>query len=508
VTGDTPNLDPQVGYTNDSDEADFMVYVPLVTYASKQGVAGSQLIPGLAEALPTISADQLTYTLRLRPGLTFSDGGPVVASDFTKAIERSIKIQWGGASFYAHIEGAAAYGAGKATSISGITTDDKTGTIRIQLTQPFGPFVNVLAFEASAPIPASTPMKALSVDPPLGVGPYTFGKVVPNVSYTLVRNPAFAKFRIPGIPTGYADTVDVTVDSNRETRAREVLDNTADIFEGAMPSDVLEQARSQPQRYQDVSTPSVYYYFLNVEVPPFDNKQARLAVNMAIDRTGLARLSDGALTPGCYFVPPGIPGHVDGPCPFGDPNKVPSAATVAKAKAMIAKAGLAGSKVTVWGPVGDPEQSADEYFTDLLNKLGFTASLKSLSSAVYYQTIGKHSVEPQVGIDSWQEDFPNPADFYFLLSKAGIQPVNSQNNGNVDDPYIEAKLAKLDEVPSTQLATVVPQWQNLERYVAKQADVAVLGYAATPKFTSDRVDFPSAVLSPVNSWEFSTVRLK
>ena len=63
--------------------------------------------------------------MTLRSGLTYSDGTPVKASDFTHAIERSIKISWGGSSFFTgYIAGAGDYGSGKATDISGIVTDD------------------------------------------------------------------------------------------------------------------------------------------------------------------------------------------------------------------------------------------------------------------------------------------------------------------------------------------------------------------------------------------------
>ncbi|MDT4980330.1 MAG: peptide/nickel transport system substrate-binding protein, partial [Pseudonocardiales bacterium] len=198
VQGTSPDsLDPQFSYTTQGAEADDMVYTPLLQYAVKSGTAGTQLIPGLAAALPTVSSDQKTYTLTLRPGLTYSDGTAVKASDFTHAIERACKISWGGKSFYTgYIAGAAAYDSGTASTISGIKTNDSTGQITITLTQPYGAFANLLAFPSSAPIPSSTPMKVLSNTPPVGVGPYKFGKIVPNASYQLVKNPSFAGFKI------------------------------------------------------------------------------------------------------------------------------------------------------------------------------------------------------------------------------------------------------------------------------------------------------------------------
>jgi peptide/nickel transport system substrate-binding protein len=512
VTGTAPDsLDPQFGYTTQAIEADNMVYTPMLTYAFKEGTAGTQLQPGLAVALPTVSADRKTYTIKMRPGLTFTDGSKVVASDFTHGIERAIKISWGGKSFFTgYIQGAADFDAGKATGISGIKTDDATGTITITLTKPYGAFANLLAFPASSPVPASTPMKVLSNTPPAGIGPYKFGKIVPNASYTLVKNPAFAGFKIPNIPTGFVDTVQVTVNSNTVTEAQSVLNNQADVFDpgDTVPATVLASAQAQKARYTKESVAQNFYFFLNTKVAPFNNLAARTAVNMAMDRTALARLSSGSLTPACYFLPPTIVGHIDGPCEFGDPTKVPSADTVAKAKKMIADAGLAGTKVTVWSETRSPRQEFSAYMADLLNKLGFNASLKVIQDSVYFQTVGNQSLYPQIGFADWSQDFPNPSDFYLLLSKAGIQATNSQNYGNVDDPQIESQLATLQQVPATQLQSSTDGWQTVEKRTASQAYTATYGYQTVPKFTSNRVNYQQSVLHAVNYLEFSTVELK
>ncbi len=515
LEGTSPDsLDPNFSYTTQGQEGDLMVYTPLLAYAAKPGIPGTQLIPGLATALPTVSADSLTYKMTLRPGLKYSDGTAVKASDFTHTIERSIKIAWGGSSFFTgYIKGAAEYGAGKATGISGIVTDDATGSIAITLTQAYGAFDNILAFEAAAPIPSSTPMKVLSNTPPVGVGPYTFSKIVPNASYTLTKNPLFAGFNIPGIPTGFADTIQVNVQSNTTTEGDQVLNNQADIFDpgDTVPAGVLSQIPSQAKdRYEKVPLASTYYFFMNTKVAPFNNVAARQAVSMAIDRTALARLSSGSLTPGCFFLPPAIIGHPSASsCPTaGDPTVSPSAATVAKAKAMIASAGLAGTKVTVWSETRSPRQEFCAYLADLLKQLGFDAQLKVVADAVYFQTIGNQSLNAQVGFADWSQDFPNPSDFYLLVSKAGIQATNNENFGNVDDPKIESQLATLEKIPAAQLASSESGWQALDTYVETQAYTATYGYETAPKFMSNRVDFADAIFNPVYYIMFSTVSLK
>src|SRR6266851_6846305 len=122
------SLDPGMAYTTQGLEPDQTAYIPMTTYAHASGTAGGTLIPGLATALPTISSDGKTYTMTMRPGLVFSNGQPVKASNFTFAIERALKIPWGGSSFItSNVVGAEAYAKGSAKTISGITADDATG---------------------------------------------------------------------------------------------------------------------------------------------------------------------------------------------------------------------------------------------------------------------------------------------------------------------------------------------------------------------------------------------
>ena len=54
-----------------------------------RGIAGTRLVPELAEALPTISPDRLTYTFTVRRGERLSNGEPVTAASFARALERA-----------------------------------------------------------------------------------------------------------------------------------------------------------------------------------------------------------------------------------------------------------------------------------------------------------------------------------------------------------------------------------------------------------------------------------
>ncbi len=510
LMGTAPDsLDPALGASTQSYEATWLAYTGLVTYAHASGSAGAQLIPGLATALPAISADGKTYTFTLRKGLLYSNGEAVKASDFAHTLERAIKLGWGNKQFLTgYIAGAEAYDEGKAHSISGIAANDATGLITVKLNAPFGPFLNVLAFPAAGLVPASTPMKPLPNDPPAGVGPYEIAHVVPNQSFEMAGNPHWKSEAITGIPGGAA-RVDVKVVTNNQSAAEQVLGNSADVFDwnDSVPGTLLPQVHAQAAaRYAQEPTVSTEFFFLNTQAKPFSSQLVREAVNYAIDRRALSRLDGGMLTPACYLLPIGMPGHPSGPCPYGDPNAAPN---TAKAKELIAQSGLAGTSVDVWSESHPPHKEYADYYASVLNAIGLKATVKIVAAAQYPATIGNiKNVNPQTGWIAFSQDFPNPVDFYQLLDAESISPTENHNLSQVNDPHIQSELAALSPVPSSKLSTVVGKWEALDEYTAQKAYLAVLGYDEAPKFTSERINFGALVFHPVYGNDWSTLQLK
>jgi peptide/nickel transport system substrate-binding protein len=504
------SLDPGMGYTTQAWEPDWLTYTPLVTYAHANGAAGSQLIPGLATALPVISDGGKTYTLTLRKGLVFSNGQPVKASDFAYTVERAIKIPWGGSGQFmtAQIAGATAYSTGKAKTISGITTNDSTGQIVIHLVTPYGAFDNVLAFPTLGIIPSGTPFKNEPNSPPPGVGPYLITNIVPNVSYSLVQNPHWASMNIPGIPAGHVK-FNVKISSNVSANALSVLNNSADYFDAydTVPGSLLPQIKSQaPGRFSFVNPgASTFYIFLNTKTKPFSSQLARQAVVTGLDQNAMNRLGSGTLKPGCFFLPPGLVGHSNAPCPYGDPA---SGGNLAKAKALVTQSGMAGQPVTVWSETRTPRQQWMTYYTSFLNSIGFKATQKVIADATYFTTIGNLKLNPQTGFADWNQDFPNPVDFYLLLSGGAILPTNNQNFGQVNDPNVNAQVNTLGQVPTPQLGSVASKWQAVDQYVAKKAYVAVFGYQTFPLFVSDRLNYGAIQFNPVYGPDWSSFQLK
>ena len=64
----------------------------LVAFNQASGLAGTQLVPDLAVSLPTPTDGGRTYTFQLRPGIRYSNGRPVKASDFRSTFERDFEI--------------------------------------------------------------------------------------------------------------------------------------------------------------------------------------------------------------------------------------------------------------------------------------------------------------------------------------------------------------------------------------------------------------------------------
>jgi len=101
-------------------------------------------------------------------------------------------------------------------------------------------------------------------------------------------------------------------------------------------------------------------------------------------------------------------------------------------------------------------------------------------------------------------DFPNPADFFRVLTPS---PIADGNFGELDDPYLNARLAALATTPATDRGSLADQGRSIDQYVAKRAYVAVLGYPTFPALTSDRIDYGAVVLSPEYGWDWTSFQV-
>jgi peptide/nickel transport system substrate-binding protein len=174
-----------------------------------------------------------------------------------------------------------------------------------------------------------------------------------------------------------------------------------------------------------------------------------------------------------------------------------------EAKALMQKSGMIGQPVTVYGEERSPRRQWLDYYTSVLNSLGFKATEKVVNSSVYFTTIGAPSLKPQTGFGDWNQDFPNPWDFMQLFAgNAG----SSLNYGYVNDAHFDSQLNSLFQVADA--TSVASQWAALDKYAVSNAYYAVYGHGQLPKFYSNRLDFNAGVMSTEYQTDLTSLELK
>jgi peptide/nickel transport system substrate-binding protein len=498
-------IDPQLSYTLEGWEVLYNTYTPLLTYKHAKGEPGTQVVPGLAKDMPELSADGKTYKLTLRPNMKYSDGTPIKASDFTYAIQRLFKADSGGSVFFEPIVGASDYADGKADKIAGITTDDATGAITIQLTEANGTFEGVLALTFAAPVPPSTPLdKDATNNPPPSSGPFMITKVEAPQTLTMERNPNFKTVKDAGateVADAQVDKIIVTQNKSNSAQVTGVEQNTIDFMTDPPDADRLAEVKAKfASRFRMEDSINTYYFWMNTQTAPFNDIKVRQAINYAIDPEALNRVFGGRMHPTQQILPPGMPGY--------DEYKLYPGPDMAKAKALIAEANPADKDITVWTDDEPDRKRLGEYYHDVLTQLGFNATLKVIAGDVYFTTIGNQSTpDLDTGFGDWFQDFPHPDDFFRpLLNGASILPTNGNNYSRVNIPELDAKMNALRAQQLTD--DVKKQYGDLDKAYMEQAVWAPYGNEEYTTFLSERMDFDKSYHHLLFNQDYSSFALK
>lgn len=496
-----PELDPTISFSVEGWTAMYATYLPLLTYKHANGDEGAEVVPALAESLPKISPDGKTYTLTLRKGLKYSDGSPVKATDFTASIERVFKLNSYGSSFYTDIVGAEKFAATKRGGIPGIKADDKTGKITIELVKPRGTFVNELALLYAAVLPADTPAKNLTADPPPATGPYEIVDVEPGRGWTYKRNPQWAKSNaaeIPEVPSGHLDEIDISVVRNQATQVNEIERNKTDWMQTIVPADLYSKVKARYEGTQfRVEYPiNVYFFWLNMSRAPFNDLKVRQAVNYAVDPEALERIYSGTLAASHQVLPKGVPGHE----PF---DLYPH--NMAKAKTLIAEADPSDREITVWTDNESPNDDAGAYYANVLEELGFDVTLKTINADVYFQLISNPSTSNlDTGWADWFADYPHPNDFFEPNFSAAS--IGSTNLSHMDVPKLNEKIARLGQEQLS--AKQEDEYASLDREIMAQAPWVPYGTNTVSTFVSSEVDLEAVVFNLLLGQDLTSFQLK
>ena len=497
-------LDPALSYEVEGWTAMYDTYLPLLTYAHANGAEGGKVVPALAESMPKISNGGKTYTLTLRKGLKYSDGTPVKASDFTSSVERLFKINSPGSFFYEGIVGAEKFAETKSGSIPGIKTNDKTGEIVIDLTSPRGTFSNELAMLFAAVLPSGTPAKNLTADPPPATGPYMISKVEKGRGWSYERNPYWAKANGPlvdTVPAGHVDRIDIKVVRNDSTQVNEIERNKADWMQTPISADLYSKVKGKYEGTQfRVEKPlNNYFFWINTERAPFNDLKVREAANYAVDTAALERIYSGSLAALHQVLPEGMPGHQSFDLFPHD---------LAKAKQLIKEANPSDRNITVWVDTESPNKEAGEYLEGVLNEIGLHAKLKAINADNYYPIIQNRSTpDLDIGWLSFYEDYPNPNDFFQpLFSGDSIAPTGNSNLSNLDDPKLNAKIAKLAEEP------LGPQQEDeyaaLDKEVMELAPIVPYGTNTVSTFVDSEINLDNVIFNPTFGQDLTSFEFK
>ena len=161
---------------------------------ARPALASTELIPGLATALPKISNGGKTYTVTLRKGLKFSNGDPLVGERLhVHTSSARSAIPWGGASTFitpVHRRRGGVREHRQGQDDLRHQTNNATGKIVIHLTAAYGPFDNVLAFPALGIVDPKGRRSSRCSRPPAGRRRSVHGhEHRPNASFDVVQNP-------------------------------------------------------------------------------------------------------------------------------------------------------------------------------------------------------------------------------------------------------------------------------------------------------------------------------
>ena len=333
TVGEPPSLDQHVLTSDLATTIAHHMFEGLYTFD-----ASNAPVPLLASG-ETISEDGKTIQITLRSGVTFHNGQPMTSADVVASLNR-----WGehgarGGLLFANVDKVSASGDHEVT---------------IQLSEPFGPWKNLLAFINGGPAiyPASVVGNAgkepVAPESYIGTGPYMFSEWQPNRHVELVRYENYQS--LEGKADGYAGVRAANFDSIRFIPVPDVGTRVSGIKSGdydyaeSIPGDLFDDLDADP----DVKTilngsPIFGLVFMNSKDGPLmENFSLRRAIQTALDKVPALQVSigpDKLWRANGSFMPAGNVWHTEsGTDQF-------SRGDAAAARQMAAEAGYAGEPI-------------------------------------------------------------------------------------------------------------------------------------------------------------------
>jgi ABC-type oligopeptide transport system substrate-binding subunit/class 3 adenylate cyclase/ABC-type transporter Mla MlaB component len=278
---------------------------------------GMDITPDIARSWDVLEGGR-RYIFHLREDVRWSDGKQVTAGDFEYAWKRILEPTFGAqnAPLLYDIKWAMAYhqsGLEDPSRIGVMAIDDVT--LEVELEEPTGYFMHLLACSALYPIPKHIVEMCgggwTEVEKIVTNGPFNLQGFVPNDHLVLVRNPNYH-----GQFTGNLECIEFTLVEDMSSTMRMYESDQLDIQRlwGLSPHEVDHARHRRPEEYVSCPGAGTGYVGFDVSRPPFDDPRVRRAFAMSIDKESLNHVAlKGFVFPATGgFIPPGIPGHSEG----------------------------------------------------------------------------------------------------------------------------------------------------------------------------------------------------
>jgi peptide/nickel transport system substrate-binding protein len=404
----------------------------------------------------TGSHNNMVWTMKLRPGLKFSDGTSFNAQAVVDNMKRIANPTTGST---------------EETQAKAIkTTAPDATTVVFTLTAPNAQFPSVVADEFSM-IPSPTAVAKYGSSygvHPVGPGPFELVQFTPSVSEKFVPNPYF-KIYAPGEP--YLDSLSFEeVDANPQALA-DMETGQADADSSILNGLVIQQMRQAGMTVIATHPVGGAWLELNEDTPPFNNLLAREAVYLALNRTGIANTWAQGNPTSTNFFPTDSP--------YYNPADNWPAQNKTKAQQLFNQLAAEGHPVSfaVLWPQGTFSAAA-QYVAATLNQFKNVHVTADIVTTATYVTDAYETGDYQMTADGFYDSVMFPQiNFYF-------QTGGSLNIRETADPTMDADLLSMQNASgraafkaatSKFLQRIISQWDLIP---AQQGDI---GYAYNAK---------------------------
>jgi peptide/nickel transport system substrate-binding protein len=304
----------------------------------------SKIIPDVAESW-TVSDDGLTYTFKLKPGLKFASGNPLTAEDVAYSFERAIKIDKSPAFILTQ------FGL-KPDNVTEKAKATDPSTFVFTVDQPYAPsFVLNCLTSTVASVVDKKLVSQHVVDNDYGnawmktnyagSGPMKIRDWRANEILVLERNDNYHGTKAPLNRVIYRHV--------KESATQRLLleKGDIDVARNLEPNDLEQVVKNSDIKTTSAAKGTIYYFSLNQKNANLAKPEVREALKYLVDYDAIGeKLIKGIGEIHQTFLPKGILGELD---------EKPYSLNVAKAKELLAKAGLKdGFSVTMDVRNGQP----------------------------------------------------------------------------------------------------------------------------------------------------------